>query len=271
MKRLLRLYPKAWRERYGAEVARMLDDTGSGPRDIPDLLRGALDAHAHPGPLGLPGGGVRGWFTADRVAGLLVIAAGVAWVLPYAALVLSSMSYAPGADTQSVALTAVPGLLVALAITALMARHLDGRRHRLLTAGAVTLVVAGSVGMIAVLVANATALGDTLLTLGGDAFMTLGTGIVLAGMLLAVAVMWDHAPVSRRSLVWLTLACALDLVFLAVYREVGFVMATTSAAGAGLGMLVGLAWIGVGRSVLQARSTSSASALAGDTSLVPTS
>jgi hypothetical protein len=261
MKLLLRLYPKAWRALYEAEVARMLDDSGSGPRDIPDLLRGALDACVNPGPLGLPSGGVRGWFTVDRIAGLVAIAAGVAWVLPYCALLLSSMRYSPGTDTQSVALTAAPGLLVALAITALLTRHLQDRRHRLLIAAALTFVVAGSGSMIAVLVANRTIVGDTLLPYGGDAFMTVGTAAVLAGTLLAVAAMWDRAPVSRRSLVWLAIACALDLVFLAVYRDVGFVMGVTSAAGAGLGMLVGHAWIGVGRSAVEAEAKSSGSAL----------
>jgi hypothetical protein len=41
---LLRLYPRAWRERYGAEYATLLVEHGLGPRTVIDVLRGALDA-----------------------------------------------------------------------------------------------------------------------------------------------------------------------------------------------------------------------------------
>lgn len=45
---LLRLYPRAWRERYGEELE---DLVAQRPLDLPatfDLVRGALDAHRHP-------------------------------------------------------------------------------------------------------------------------------------------------------------------------------------------------------------------------------
>lgn len=37
-----RLYPRAWRERYGAEFEALLEDAGLSWRDLPDVLRGAL-------------------------------------------------------------------------------------------------------------------------------------------------------------------------------------------------------------------------------------
>jgi uncharacterized protein involved in exopolysaccharide biosynthesis len=40
-----RLYPRAWRERYGAEFDALLEDAGRGWRDLPDVLRGALEMH----------------------------------------------------------------------------------------------------------------------------------------------------------------------------------------------------------------------------------
>jgi hypothetical protein len=46
---LLRLYPRAWRERYGEELSAQLE--AQHPLRIgvvADLLRGALDAHLHP-------------------------------------------------------------------------------------------------------------------------------------------------------------------------------------------------------------------------------
>ena len=46
---LLRLYPRAWRERYGEELSAQLE--AQRPLRIgvvADLVRGALDAHLHP-------------------------------------------------------------------------------------------------------------------------------------------------------------------------------------------------------------------------------
>jgi hypothetical protein len=45
---LLRLYPKAWRERYGEELADLLARERLTPRLALDLLTGALDAQLHP-------------------------------------------------------------------------------------------------------------------------------------------------------------------------------------------------------------------------------
>jgi hypothetical protein len=45
MKWLLRLYPPAWRARYGAEMADLLDELPSGPGIAIDLVRGAGQAH----------------------------------------------------------------------------------------------------------------------------------------------------------------------------------------------------------------------------------
>ncbi|HEY7526731.1 MAG TPA: Rieske 2Fe-2S domain-containing protein [Candidatus Limnocylindria bacterium] len=41
---LLRAYPAGWRRRYGAELLTVLVERRSGWRDLPDLLRGAVDA-----------------------------------------------------------------------------------------------------------------------------------------------------------------------------------------------------------------------------------
>lgn len=54
MRRLLRLYPRRWRARYGDEFALVLRGTPPGPGTVLDVLRGALDAHVRelrPGPL----------------------------------------------------------------------------------------------------------------------------------------------------------------------------------------------------------------------------
>ncbi len=51
MKRLIRLYPRAWRERYGDEFEALLDDVALGWRDAANIVRGALKMHLNGGSL----------------------------------------------------------------------------------------------------------------------------------------------------------------------------------------------------------------------------
>lgn len=48
MTRLIGLYPRRWRERYGDEFADLLEGRPASWSDRLDLLRGAVDAHRHP-------------------------------------------------------------------------------------------------------------------------------------------------------------------------------------------------------------------------------
>jgi hypothetical protein len=48
MRRLLRLYPRAWRARYGAELASIFEARPPTIGDRFDIVRGAFDAHLHP-------------------------------------------------------------------------------------------------------------------------------------------------------------------------------------------------------------------------------
>lgn len=45
---LLRLYPRAWRRRYGAEMQALLAAERLSPRAVADLLAGAVDARLNP-------------------------------------------------------------------------------------------------------------------------------------------------------------------------------------------------------------------------------
>ena len=47
---LIRLYPRAWRERYGEEFHELVASHTAGPRLIFDILIGALDARLAPQP-----------------------------------------------------------------------------------------------------------------------------------------------------------------------------------------------------------------------------
>jgi hypothetical protein len=48
MKWLIRLYPRTWRDRYGAELEDILESRGASPGLVLDVLLGAFDARLHP-------------------------------------------------------------------------------------------------------------------------------------------------------------------------------------------------------------------------------
>ncbi|MCY7418975.1 MAG: hypothetical protein LH650_10855, partial [Chloroflexi bacterium] len=52
MSRLIRLYPRAWRDRYGHELLDTLACRPVTRRGRMDLILGAVDAHLHPGLVG---------------------------------------------------------------------------------------------------------------------------------------------------------------------------------------------------------------------------
>ncbi len=70
-KRLVWLYPKAWRVRYGEEMCSLLDQTPPSITATLDLLRGALVAHMR--PLGSSAPAVRARGTIARVLGCFII------------------------------------------------------------------------------------------------------------------------------------------------------------------------------------------------------
>jgi hypothetical protein len=74
MTRLVRLYPRLWRDRYEAEILDLLEQRPPSVRDAIDLVRGALDAHLHPQAerASMP------W--THRLPGLAVLATGLLWL-----------------------------------------------------------------------------------------------------------------------------------------------------------------------------------------------
>jgi hypothetical protein len=77
MIRLVRLYPRSWRDRYEAELLDLLAQRSPSVRDRLDLVRGALDAHIHhvADPEPLP------W--THRLPGLAAVATGLFWISAY--------------------------------------------------------------------------------------------------------------------------------------------------------------------------------------------
>jgi hypothetical protein len=107
MRRLLRLYPRAWRERYESEMRAVLEGIPFSPLAALDLVACAVDAHLHPG--GVPG--QRRLPLAIRAVSLAVLAA----------IALTVVSQAEGlgfrgrmSEVESVAFALLPAGMLSL-------------------------------------------------------------------------------------------------------------------------------------------------------------
>jgi hypothetical protein len=113
VKQLLRLYPARWQERYGQEMARLLEDLaplsrGARLRITADVLLGALDAHLSREFRAAAG--------AARAIGLAAAAAVIGW-LPLGALIfLSNVTFA----SQDDAISSAAGYLYLIAAFAVI-------------------------------------------------------------------------------------------------------------------------------------------------------
>ena len=78
---LVRLYPPAWRARYGLEFEALLAERPPSMRDRVDIVVGALDARLSP-QVGAPGAARRAPLP-DRLSGAAAIAGGLTWCMSY--------------------------------------------------------------------------------------------------------------------------------------------------------------------------------------------
>jgi hypothetical protein len=140
MKRLLRLYPAWWRDRYGAEMAALLDDLPRRARAATavDLLRGALDARfALAKESGMPSPGAR----SVRVAVLLALAT---WVALSVGIVLTNVVFPHrrGDDTLDV-LLAYFSVFIVLAVVGYLAARRGASTRGIVLCGALAGVLIG--------------------------------------------------------------------------------------------------------------------------------
>jgi hypothetical protein len=117
MSRLVRLYPKAWRDRYEGEFLALLEERPPTIGDVLDTIRGAADAHLHPQRQLAPSP----W--THRIPGMLALAGG----LIYAAGIFLLMASWAEPNSQSGSLIGWSLLLMFLSLPGdYMAAH--GRR-----------------------------------------------------------------------------------------------------------------------------------------------
>jgi hypothetical protein len=147
MNGLVRLYPRAWRERYRAELEDLLADRPPTVRDALDIVRGALDAWIHPQLAGRPrqeagtGPGFRLLGAgASALGGALWIAGGLA---AHGTQVNQALGYKE--STAAVILLIAGALVTAVAAIALVRSASDASRN----ARVVTGVMLGGAVLIA--------------------------------------------------------------------------------------------------------------------------
>jgi hypothetical protein len=139
MKYLIRLYPTHWRQRYGAEVSRLLDDLGPlSPRARlsagVDLMRGALAAH-----LETAGSPVR---VAVRRAILVAV---VVWAALSVEIVLTNVVFPTTRDDDAVSfLSCYLAVFAALGLTGALAAQVTNGWRTCALAGAVAGAIIGA-------------------------------------------------------------------------------------------------------------------------------
>lgn len=219
MSRLVRLYPRAWRDRYEAEFLALLEARPPTIGDVLDTVRGAVDAHFHPH---LAGGDVEPPRWTHRIPGLLALTAGVMW----SASVLSFM-FAVDPSWQLWGLIPLSMLFMFLGLPGdYMAAH--GRRIAI-AFGLIGLCIVGAnlpLWMLQVVAAGA------------------GYLIALGGMLTLAAIRAGIGPSGR----WILLAAAVGLpVTISLPAAVGLVSIDSGAMWyLAIVLPFGFAWIVVG-------------------------
>lgn len=137
MSLLLKLYPAAWRARYGDEMTALLEARRMTPRDGVDLVRGAIDAWLHPAtPSLVP-------------AGAALLGGGLWTIVAVGVLAQPVPLDWPGHLLETVPLATVAAVSLLVAATGCLLR--SGEASSRLRAFATGLLVVGCVTWIAML------------------------------------------------------------------------------------------------------------------------
>jgi hypothetical protein len=237
---LIRLYPTAWRERYGREFAALLAERPPSKRDLLDIVLGAVDARLSP-QVSRTEVATRSRIT-DRLAGGAAIGGGLIWSITY---LVGWLVQAEG-DLSLPILLAIGLMLLSLPGTYLVAYA------RPVVLGAMALVV--SMGVLA---AQILPWGLVLLVPVVAILGTVGPGA------LALAAARAGLPASARwrlvllTIPWPVLGLVLTLAgFVPAVIPVPLVIASV--------LPLGLAWIVIGTRIARGTNrTASTTATAG--------
>jgi hypothetical protein len=224
MTRLVRLYPRAWRDRYEAEFLALLAERPPSPRDTLDTVAGAIDAHLHPQ---LTGPEIEPIPWTHRIPGALALAGGLLWSSVIVALLLNAV---PASDLWNPMMW---GLM--LMFLSLPGDYAAAHGPR----------IALGLVLTAISLASAPILGWSILTIFAGSCAVL---IVLGGMLSLAAIRAGIGPRRRWLLLGLTVVIQVA-AGVAVWSGLVQVTPDERSAGLAAAVLVGpytLAWVVLG-------------------------
>ncbi len=179
--RLLRLYPRAWRERYEEEFLAVLGSRAVGRRGRLDIVRGALDAHLHP-------------WTPSLAPGAVALLGGGLWILGTASILALPVPLDwPGYLVEALPMASVAVAALTVAVSGAWLR-LDGRSDRVGRR-------LGTIGLSVALVGHAAWLGLLVGAVAGIGYgaplavasTAAGIGTIFIGIALARAGDWPIA------------------------------------------------------------------------------
>lgn len=240
MSRLVRLYPAAWRARYGEELAALLEDRPPGPFDVLDLVLGAIDAHLHLSDLGTSEHR-KGITMSLRLAGSSAIIGGGLWIIFFAVAAVSytGVHVDVGVNINLFWFPAAlgAGLLLLAALAGLSAFEFREQSRRVWIA---FITPAIGIGLVLVALARTLLIGDWDYDQGsvGAGLLYAGLFLVLLGSAAFAAVLRSSHGLRRLGAIAIALGAAVTLPALG-----GALPPLGLVAG---GLAFGAGWIAVG-------------------------
>ena len=213
---LVRLYPAAWRERYGEEFAALLEERPLSPFDVIDIAFGAIDARVRPHDLALNVAPRRKRFMNARIGGigaivgggLLLLLVGIGFLIP---------------GPMAVSFITYPIVAIALLAALIGLSAVQGRRNPWLVWAAVVLPVGGlAVGLLGMIAMAAFGDRPFLGAQSGWAVWLYGNLGVVAGSALFAAATLSVGVFSRAAASTL-LAGSIVLLVVGVPMLVGLI------------------------------------------------
>lgn len=245
MSRLVRLYPAAWRERYGDELGVLLEDRPPGPFDVVDLVLAAVDAHLHLRGLGTSEHR-KGYPMSLRLAGSSAILGGGLWIVFFAivAVAYTGAHVIVGVNIDALWLPIVlaAGLLQLVGLAGLSALEFRDQRRRVWFA---FLAPAIGIGLVFLALARTLLTGDWDYNRGSVGVLLLYPGLllVLLGSTAFAAVLRSSGGLRRQAAVAVAVGAAVTLLGLgSALPPIGLAIG---------GLAFGVGWIALGRDAIR--------------------